>query len=171
MMGLLAVRIEDFENNPHKWMEPLMVQLAGELRYEPAVPLIVDKMHVEDDEMASDRGITALTRIGTDGVVQTLRDAYPTSNGHFRLYASGPLGQIHSDLAVAACIELLEGEDEWDLKNFLAQALVGQFSFAGNEAVRKMFTEVDLYEVREALVTACTLMGQSFPELEGWRKE
>jgi len=54
VIPVLAQQVEDFENNPMKWLEPLMVTLAGLARLETAVPLIVRKLH-EDDGEAQER--------------------------------------------------------------------------------------------------------------------
>jgi hypothetical protein len=171
MMGLLAIKIDTYENNPLTWMEPLMVRLAGELRYQPAIPLVVAKLH-DDTEVMNEECQTALVKIGDDGVVQALRDAYVTAEWPFRLYAQGALGHIHTDLAVQTCIELLDNEQDLDLKNWLAQSLVQRFSYEGNERARKvLLSDPDLYHLKRALLTACKLMGQDFPELEQWRKD
>ncbi len=171
VMDLLKLKIESYEGNPHAWMEPLAVRLAGELRHEPAIPLIVAKLH-EDGDVLSEQCKDALVKIGTDAVVEAVRDAYPTAEWHFRLYANAVFGGIPSDLAVQTGIKLLETEEDLDLENFLAQALVEQFSTEGNEAAyRVLRSDPDLRDLRDKLVTACTLMGQEFPELEGWRKE
>jgi hypothetical protein len=171
MMALLAVTVGDLDNNPMKWMEPLLVRLAGELRHEPAVPPLVARLH-QDAEVLSEECLAALVRIGTDGVVRAVRNHYPAGEWHFRLYATGVLGRVHTDLAVAACVELLEYEEDLDLQNWLAQALVAHFSFEGNEAARRVLLgDPDLFDLRQALVTACTLTGQNFPELERWRQE
>jgi hypothetical protein len=171
MMAFLGEKVENVENSPLKWLEPLMVRLAGELRHEPAVPLIVAKLH-EDAELLSEECLTALVKIGTDGAVRAVRDAYPTAGSHFQLYASGVLGRVHTDLAVQACIGLLEKEPDLELQNWLAQALVDHFSYQGNEVARQvLLDDPDLFDLQRALVPACTLMGQNFPELDGWRKE
>jgi len=172
MMSLLSVKIESFVDNPMIWMEPLMVRLAGELRYEPAVPLIVGKLH-EDGDILNEQCQNALSKIGTDSAVEAIRDAFQTgAEWHFRLYASGVLGRIHSDLAVQVGIELLRQETNPDLLDWLAQAVVDQFSFEGNEAAHQVLLDhPDFYELQRHLVTACTLMDQSFPELEEWRRE
>lgn len=170
-MDLLAVEVENFEGNPMAWLEPLAVRLAGELRYEPAVPLIVAKLH-EDGDVLSEECKSALVRIGTDAVVRAVRDAYPAAEWHFRLYATGVLSGVHTDLAVTACTELLATEADLDLQNELAQSLVEQFSTEGNEVARTVLLgDPDLRGLRDKLVASCTLTGQTFPELEGWRKE
>ena len=171
MMALLAVKVEVFEDNPMKWMEPLMVRLAGELRHEPAIPLIVGKLH-EDAEVLSEECQRALIKIDTDASIQAVRRDYPTAEWHFRLYASNVLGRVHTDAAVSACIELLEKEKDLELQNWLGQSLVEHFSTEGNEVARRvLLDDPDLYDLQRALVPACTLTGQDFPELEQWRKE
>lgn len=171
MMDFLRLKIEDFENNPQTWMEPLMVRLAGELHHEPAIPLIVAKLH-EDAEVLSEECQTALVKIGGDNVIQAIRQDYSTAEWHFRLYASGVLGRVHTDLAVQVLIELLPQEQDLDQQDWLAQAIVGHFSTEGNEVVCKvLLDDPDLHTLRDHLVLACTLMGQDFPELEQWRKE
>jgi hypothetical protein len=171
MMHFLKQKIEEYENNPLTWMEPLVVKLAGELRYTPAIPLIVAKLH-EDAEVLSEECQTALVKTGGDDVIRAVRQDYPTAEGHFRLYGSGVLGRVHTDLAVQALIELLSLEQDLELENWLAQALVEHFSTEGNEAARKvLLSDPDLGHLRDELVSACTLMGQDFPELEEWCKE
>ena len=171
MMDLLRQKVENYKDNPMAWMEPLMVKLAGELHHEPAIPLLVAKLH-EDAEVQSEECQTALAKIGGDDVVRAVRQDYPGGEFHFRLYASGVLGRVHTDLAVQALTELLPLEEDFDLQDWLAQALVGQFSTEGNEAAHKlMLDNPDLQTLRDHLLVACTLMGQEFPELEQWRKE
>jgi len=171
MMSLLRVKIEDCANNPMTWMEPLMVQLAGELRYEPALPLVIEKLH-EDGDVSKEECQRALVKIGTDTVVAALREAYAKAEWGFRLFAADALGRIHTDLAVEACIDLLAKEEDYDLKDWLAQALVHHFSHEGNEAARTMLVDdPDMIDLKLALAPACTLMEQNFPELEEWRKE
>ena len=82
MMALLAVKIDDFENNPMRWLEPLMVYLAGEMRYEPAVPLIIGKLH-EDSEVLGEECLDALVKIGTDSVICGVGEAFPSAPWSF----------------------------------------------------------------------------------------
>jgi len=171
MMVFLQQKIEEYENNPLTWMEPLVVRLAGELHHEPAVPLIVAKLH-EDAEVLSEEYQTALVKIGGDEVIRAVRQAFPTAEWHFRLSGSGILGRGHTDLAVEAIIELLPLEQDLKMQNWLAQALVEHFSTEANEVARKvLLDDPDLHMLRDNLVSACTLMGQDFPELEEWRME
>lgn len=171
-MDILRQKIEDYENNPMTWMESLAVRLAGELRHESAIPLIVAKLHEEDAEVLAEECQIALARIGGDGVIRAIRQDYASANRHFRLYASGVLGRVHTDLAVQALMELLPEEKDGELEDWLAQALISHFSTEGNEVARKMLLDdFDSYDLQVQTVAACTLMGQDFPEIEAWRKE
>src|SRR4051812_34983910 len=91
--------------------------------------------------------------MGTDAAVQAVREAYAAAQWHFKLYASGVLGRVHTDLAVRACIELLEKEDDPDLQSGLAQSLVAHFSPEGNEVARKVLLgDPDLFDLGGACV-------------------
>ncbi len=170
-MEVLAVEIENYEGHPLGWLEPLVVRLAGELRHEPAVPLIVKKLH-EDGDVLNEQCQYALVKIETDAVIRAVGDAYPAAEWHFRLYATGVLGGVHSDLAVRVGTELLGSEPDLDLQVWLAQALVDQFSTEGNDAAYRILRDdPDLRELRDKLVPACALTGQNYPELEEWQKE
>ena len=131
MMDLLRQEIKDDENNPQTWMEPLVVKLAGELRHVPAIPLILAKLH-KDAEVLSGECQKALAMIGGDDVIRAIQKDYPTAEWHYRLYASGVLGRVHTDLAVQVIAELLPQEQDLDQQVWLAQALVGHFSTEGN---------------------------------------
>jgi hypothetical protein len=171
MMDLLREGIKDDENNPQTWMEPLVVKLAGELRHVPAIPLILAKLH-KDSEVLSGECQRALAMIGGDDVIRAIQKDYPTAEWHYRLYSSGVLGRVHTDLAVQVIAELLPQEQDLDQQVWLAQALVGHFSTEGNEVARKvLLDDLDLRSLRDDLVVASTLIGQDFPELEGWREE
>jgi hypothetical protein len=170
-MELLRQKVDYSEANPQGWMEPFIVRLAGDLLHQPAIPLIVGKLH-EDVETLSEEIPYALVKIGGDDVIRAIQQDYLTAEWHFRLYAGGILGKVHTDLAVQVMIELLPQEPDLELQDFLAQDLVDHFSTEGNEVARKILLDnPDLDSLRNDLVAACTLMGQDFPELEQWRKE
>jgi hypothetical protein len=171
MMAILDQEVTEFENNPAVWLEMLTARLAGELRYEPAVPLLVRKLHI-DAELLDEEAAAALSRIGTDGVIEAIRAAYPPAEWFVRLYAGGVLGRVHSDAALRAGMELCESEPDPELQTHLAVSVVGQLSTEGNEfARRRLLDDPDDYELLAALVPACTLTGQEFPELGRWREE
>jgi len=171
MTPLLSIRSDGFERTSMTWLEPFVIRLTGELKHEPSIPVILDKLR-QDADLVNEEGRIALGRIGSETVVEAIRDGYPSADWCFRLYTAGALGHIHSDLAVQTAIELLEDEDDPDLRDTISQSLVGQFSTEGNEAARRVFLDIpEACCFQTDLVAACTLMGQDFPELEDWRRQ
>lgn len=168
MMPLLRQKVEEYKSNPMAWMEPLMIRLAGELRHVPAIPVIIEKLRIDGD-VVNEQSQTALAKIGGDDVVEAIRQDYPTGEHYVRLYETGVLRCIRSDASLASLLDLLHGEDEYDLRQFLCDALVSQFSTEGNEAIRSYVpNHSDMIDVRSQIIFACTLMGQDLPELEQW---
>jgi hypothetical protein len=171
MMELLKQNAEELDNNPQKWMAPLVIRLAGEWKHEPAIPLIVAKTHLEG-EVDAEECVDALVRIGGDDVVRAVRHDFPSANWHFRLFATGVFERVHAEASIEAIIDLLPGEKDGDLVMFLGNALVRHFSTEGNDAARTLvIDQPDLTEVRDGLLVSCALTGQDFPELAGWKKE
>lgn len=172
MMDWLGQEVDQENNTALAWLEIFATQIAGHMRYQPAVPLLIKKLMV-DGEILNEEAVRALTKIGTDGAIAAVRDAYPQAPGHFRLYATGVLGNIHTDLAVSAGLELLAQESDFDQKVWLANALIGQYSTETIEAGRAVLLEDDpeFNDLKSSLVVACKLMDYQVPELEQWERE
>lgn len=172
MMELLKQEFDPEIETPLTWLEIFLVRMAGIMRHEPAIPLIVNKLLV-DGEILSEECDKALTKIGTDVVIRSVRDAYPQAPDHFRLYSSSIFGDIHSDVAVSAGLELLSLELDLDLRVWLANALVDQFSTEAIDAARTVLLEdhPDSYDLKSSLVVACKLMAYDVPELTQWERE
>ena len=172
--SLLSQKVANYSTDPMKWLEPLAVRLAGEAQLESTIPFLVAKL-LEDDVLLEEECLRALTQIGTPAVLQAVAEAYPDAPHNFRLYASGPLEYIHSDLAVQKCLLLLPQEEEWDLKSNLARSLLSHFPQEGIEAVRQMLLgrelDIDDRHLRNYLVATCTIMGEQFPEYNEWLAE
>lgn len=92
MMERLAVASAP-DDNTALWREALAVRLAGVLRHEPAVPLLVAKFET-DAEILSEEALRALARIGTDAAVAAALAAYPAAPWEVRLYLGGVFGDI-----------------------------------------------------------------------------
>ena len=174
LLSILAQEIEDYANSPLKWMEPFAVRLAGELRLEAAVHLIIEKLR-EDDDVLESECIRALVKIGTDQVVDALADYYPTTAWGYRFAVAEALCRIHSDRSVERCGKLLDQEEDIDFRCRLCQAILGDFAEEGIEPARQLLLEneltPDLVEVRRDLLNACMLMGTEIPEFEQWKQE
>ncbi len=172
IQSLLSCEVKDFENNPMSWMEPLLVELVGEMRLEQAIPLLIEKLKLDTDFLA-EQCMRALTKIGTDSVVLAIYETFPNSDDHFRLYASGVLENIHSDFSVENSLKLLSRERDRTIKTNLALALLTNFSFEGISMVRKLVKNQDydstLTYLREDLIKTCTIMEERFPEFDQWK--
>ena len=174
LLELLAIQIEEFENNPMMWMELFAVRIAGEMRLEPAVPSIVSKLH-EDADWLNEECLWALTKIGTDSVIEALADDFPNAAWSFRLSSAAIFEDIHLDLVVEKCFALLEVEKDEKLRTDLYKALLINGATAALEPVHRLLlaTEHDpeWLELRSDLVTAATIMDITFPELAEWRED
>jgi hypothetical protein len=160
---LLAVKLDDYSHHPMKWLEPLVVRLAGQAHLESTIPLIVAKLLEDGGDLLNEECAEALTRIGTPAVLHAVAEGFPTAEQHFRLYATNPLEHIHSDLAVEICLKLLEQEKDEQIRGDLAHALLYQFAHEGIEIARQLLVGRDLdFEdkgLRNYLLETCTLMG------------
>lgn len=170
---LLRQKVEDYHHNPMKWMEPLVVRLAGEANLESTVPLLVTKLIEDGGDLLNERCAEALSRIGTSAVLEAVAEAYPAAPHHFRNYATGPLEYIRSDLAIEKCLHLLKQEKENGIRAHLAHALLSHFAQEGIEESRALLMgqELDIESrgLRNYLVETCTIMGERFPEYDEWR--
>ena len=169
--SVLSQKVNNDSHHPMEWLEPLVVRLAGQAHLESTIPLLIAKLQ-EDADLLNEECAEALTRIGTPAVLHAVAEAFPRAEHHFRLYATGPLEHIHSDLAVETCSHLLGQEKEEDLRRELAHALLCHFAREGIEAARRLLVgrEFDFESrgLRNYLLETCTLMGERFPEYDEW---
>lgn len=168
MMERLAVAAAE-DDTVGFWKEALAVRLAGELRHEPAVPLLVAKFEA-DAEILSEEAIRALARIGSDAAVAAALAAYPAAPWEVRLYLGGVFGDVRSAAALEAGMAAARGEEDDEQRSHLTVGVVGQLSTEGNDFARDYLADVgDDTEVLSILVPACALTGQDYPELPAWR--
>jgi hypothetical protein len=167
----LAIQVDDYSHHPMKWMEPLLVRLAGQAHLESTVPLIVAKLH-DDADLLNEECAAALTRIGTPSVLQAIAEAFSRAEKHFRLYAIGQLENIHSDLAVETCLKLLLHERDQNIRRELAHAMLSQFAQEAIEVARQVLVGRKLdFEgtgLRNYLLETCAITGERFPEYDEW---
>ncbi|MBY0525672.1 MAG: SEC-C domain-containing protein [Gemmataceae bacterium] len=174
ILELLARKVTDFESDPMSWLEIFLVELAGRMRLEPAVPLIVAKLH-EMGEILSEESVNALGRIGTDAAAEAVTEGWLAAEWDYRLYATGALEKIHSDTTVRKCLELLPQDPDTSIRSRLADALLAQFAFEGIEPIRQMVERraYDSFSVdlMNRLVAVSTIMDVTFPELPVWKRQ
>ena len=166
-----ADQIEDFTDHPLGWLEPLVAKLAGETRLESATKVLVERL-LNDGDLLNEECMRALVKIGTDSVVEELWAAYRDSQEAFVGHIAGTLGQVHSDLAVEKCMDLLVDEDDLDAQEFLGHSLLCQLSDEGFDLVYQMVTkEPELVFLQNDLVVTATLLDRRFPEYEMWKRD
>ncbi len=172
VLAVISEKVVDFENNPMKWMEPLMVELAGLLRLQAAVPILVEKLHQDDDILASNCE-KALIRIGSDDAVTAIAEQFPAADRHFKLYSTGVMEDIHSDLAADQYVSFLVQEKERFIQRRLADAALSHFAYGAIEPVRQIVRtqrlDGELCTLRDYLVETCKIMGEQFPEYDQWK--
>ena len=170
--AFLSQKVEDHAHNPLMWLEPLAVRLAGQAHLDATIPLIVAKLLEDGGDIPNQECAEALTRIGTPAALEAVAEAFPRSGRHFRLYATGPLEHVHSDLAVEKCVRLLGQEKDDHIRGRLAEALLCQFAHEGIEAARQLLLgrELDFQGkgLRNYLLQTCTITGERFPEYDEW---
>ncbi|HEY7326991.1 MAG TPA: SEC-C metal-binding domain-containing protein [Gemmataceae bacterium] len=170
--ALPSQKVTDYSHNPMMWLEPLAVRLAGQAHLDTTIPLIVGKLLEDGGDILNQECAEALTRIGTPAVLEAVAEAFPTAEQHFRIYASGALENIHSDLAVEKCVQLLAQEKDHGIRRELVHALLCQFAPEGVEAARRLLLgrELDFEDkgLRNYLLETCTLTGERFPEYDKW---
>jgi hypothetical protein len=170
--ALLSQKVDDYSQNPMKWMQPLVVRLAGLAHLDATLPLLINKLLEDGGDILNEECAAALTWIGTPAVLHAVAETFPRAEHHFRLYATEPLEYIHSDLAVETCLRLLHQEQDADIQRNLAHALLSHFAPEGIEATRRLLVgrelDVEGRGLRDSLLETCTLMGERFPEYNDW---
>lgn len=167
-------QVLDHLKKPDGWLEVFLVRLAGEMKLEAATALLADRL--EDAEtFACEEAHTALERIGTDAVVRELARRYIDGDWDIRLSVAGILETIHTDRSVQTCLEFLEREQDEMLRGMLLEAVLMNFCPLGIEPARRHILKTpknpELLEVRSALLVACKLLGETFPEFEAWQED
>lgn len=174
IIALLSEKVHDFRHDARKWLQPLMANLAGEMRLHEAIPPLVGNLGHQYSFLA-DQSMFALAKFGSDDVVAAVCDQYPRGSKDFRLWASDVLCKIHLDSTVRRVQELLPGETDLAVRLNLCEALLDHFSDEGIEPARQLIKEheltPDLRRLRSSLVAVCKIMGTRFPEFDVWHEQ
>ena len=156
------------------WLEVFMVRLAGEMKLEAAVSSLVDRLD-EPESIACDEAFRALEKIGTDAVAREFSRRYADGDCGFRIAAASIMEKIHSDFSVQTCFDLLAQEQDESLRGQLLEAVLMNFCSEGIEPARQHVLHTtkspEMLEVRTALLVACKMLGQTFPEFDAWQED
>ena len=171
LLALLQRRYNGYEKNLMQWLEGFLIELAGKMRLQAAVPVLVRRM-LESDMGLSDSCTMALPYIGGDVVVTALAGRWRRRGGEFRRGAAEVMRHIHTDLTVQKLLEFFPREKDEYTKDFLASSMLGNFVPEAVEPIRQMVLAADLtpdqMDLKYHLIAACTIMGSTFPEYEPW---
>jgi len=174
VIELLDQDIDDYFDNPMIWMEPFLVQLAGELRLEQAVPLVLKRV-LADEAVRSGDAMWSLAKIGTDAAIDALADVFEHGDWELLYRTAEMFGMVHSDRSLERCLELLQEEDDLAVQCRLAQSALMHFADEAIEPVRQLALNDELdsegIELRNNLVAVSMLMGIDLPEREQWQED
>jgi hypothetical protein len=177
VLAILGEKIEDCESTPKVWMETFAVRMAGEMRLQAAILLIIAKLKEggEEAEWLGEQCESALVRIGGDTTIAAVAEMFRQGDWHLRMAACNVLQHVHSDLAVTTALEVLPVEEDSTIRAFLAAGLASHLAFEAIEPIRQIVRD-GTYDARDAdlkrdVVVAATLMDVEFPERERWKAE
>lgn len=157
------------------WKDGFAIRLAGEMKLEAAVPLMMATLHEGADDWISEECHRAFAKIDSDPVIAHFSSGYAKSDWFERMFYACVLEDIHSDEAVRACLDFLKIEEDQEIRGLLLQSILFNFSTEGIEPARQFILKVpldpDVLEVRSALLTACKLMGERFSEFDAWQED
>jgi HEAT repeat protein len=156
------------------WLEVFLVRLAGEMKLEAAISSLTDRLD-DVDTIACEEAFRSLEQIGHDTVVGELARRYVDSDWGFRIAAASILEKIHTDFSVQTCLNLLVHKQDELLRGQLLEAVLMNFCSEGIEPARQHVLTAakspEMLEVRAALLVACKMLGESFPEFAAWQDD
>jgi hypothetical protein len=156
-----------------EWLEVFLVDLAGVRRMRKAIPQLVAKLHIDTDYLV-ERACDALARIGDPEAAHLVGAEFAGSSWHFRLYASGMLGDLKHEESERTILALLESEEDATIRTNLCLDLCKLFSLEGLDTVRREIASgYDRWVVtlEEELLVVAEVLGLDLPEKKEWRAQ
>lgn len=147
-----------------QWLELFLIQLAAARKTEQAIPIINKKL-AEDDFYLSDACSKALAEIGTEAVVNTLKEGCKSSSWGYQISASDILGRIKLPQSEKAIIELLENNKNTlphDIYCNLCFSLCDLFSNKAFHYGKEIIDDIEAIQIdsmRERLITLSMVFG------------
>ena len=153
------------------WLEFMAMRIAGRIQLEESIPYLIDLL-LDADLWTRDEALWTLKRIGTDSVVQQLASRYAAGDTGLRMAIANLLKDIHTDLSVQTCMALLDQEQDQEIRGFLIQSVLMNFSPEGIEPAGQFVLStpksLDSLEIWHDLLVASKMMGVPIPEFEAW---
>lgn len=147
-----------------RWIELFLIQLAAARKIEQAIPIINKKL-AEDDFYLSDTCSKALAEIGTEAVVNTLKEGCKSNSWGYQISASDILGRIKLPQSEMAIIELLENHKKTlphDIYCNLCFSLCDLFSNKAFYYCKEVMDDIEAIQIdsmRERLITLSWVFG------------
>ncbi len=172
--NVLAI-IGGVTNEIGTWKEGFAIRLAGEMKLEAATPLLMTTLHEGPDDWIDEECHRAFAKIGSETVIEHFVKDYAESKWNERMSIACTLEDIRSERSVQACLEFLSLEEDEEIKGILLQSILLNFSTEGIAPARQFILHMpldpDVLEVRSTLLTACKMMGETFPEFDSWKED
>ena len=170
----LLVLLED-EEIAEQWLEVFLVELAAARKLDSAVPIIHQKMHIDDDALAP-ACLEALGTIGTEEVVRAIATDFEKQPWPYQLYASDVFGKIRLPSSEHAVFELLRQKDQipHDIYCYLCFSLGDMFSEAAFEWGCTIIDDVEALtydSIKERLIVLSTVLDHKLPEKQAWESQ
>ena len=157
------------------WKEGFAIRLAGEMKLETAIPLLFGTLDETPEEWISEECHEAFKKIGSEAVIEGFASRYATGEWYDRMSIACTLEDIHTDRSVQVCFDSLKLEEDLVIKSVLLQSVLFNFCTEGIEPARQFILTTPLdpnvLELRSTLLTACKLMGETFPEFDAWLED
>ena len=161
-----------------EWLELFLIQLAAARKIEQAIPIINKKM-AEDHWYLSDTCTKALAEIGTEAVVNTLKEGCKCGSWGYQISASDILGSIKLPQSELAIIDLLENNKNTlsrDVYSYLCFSLCDLFSDKAFHYGKEIIDDIETIQIdsmRERLITLSLIFGTPLsPEMrKQWERE
>ncbi|WP_238652166.1 SEC-C metal-binding domain-containing protein [Paenibacillus piscarius] len=171
---MVLQKLRDNDPDDPSYEVPYLIQLAGLMKLEAAIPLLCGFLGADDDILPTTSS-DALVRIGTAGVIKTLTGQYVSaSEADFRLFATDVFGKIKLPESEEAVLALLPEEHDITYATKLADCLCELGSEKGIPLVQAMMEQGydDGYlNLKESLYSCCIILGLAHPSLPQWKKE
>lgn len=176
LLALLRREKHGLDPELAEWIDSHVVKLAGLMRLDAAIPFLIERSHLAEDDIADECG-DALGSIGTDAVVEAITSDWECGDFNFRTIMCSALERIHTDQCAKACLEFLCDEQDGEVQLELGHALLAHFEFDGVDLVQQLVEgggddlRPDERDLRSRLVAAATIMGTPFSQYEEWHDE
>lgn len=176
VLALLQRRGHGVDSSLAEWIDADVIDLAGFMRLEAAIPHIVERAHLAEDDIADHCG-DALGRIGTDAAAKAIAADWDCGDYHFQNIMTSALEKIHTDFCAQLCLEFLHVERYSEVSLELGNAVLSHFLTEGILPVRQLVLGddddliPDQHDLRSRLVATATIMGATFPEYEAWHDD